>query len=83
MLNYGFSKKFPGQGIFGRNKYVNILSWLCFIRCLLLLFLAFSLHFSPTLITHRKIFHVTTTLKIKVILAVAEELTNLRSFKCV
>ena len=33
--------------------------------------------------THRKIFHVTVILKIKVFLAAAEELENLKSFKCV
>ena len=33
--------------------------------------------------THRKIFHVAATLKIKVVLAAAEKLANLRSFKCV
>ena len=33
--------------------------------------------------THHKIFYVTTILKIKVILASAKQLENLRSFECV
>ena len=31
--------------------------------------------------THRKIFHVTETLRIKALLTTAEELANLKSFK--
>ena len=33
--------------------------------------------------THRKIFYVTATLKIKVVQAAVEEQANLKSFKCV
>ena len=33
--------------------------------------------------THRKIFHVTATLEIKVVLAAAEEPKNLKRFKCI
>ena len=84
MSRSGFLNKVPGQGIFfGGGKQVDLLSWLCFFKCLLLPFFAFFLHCSPILMTHRKIFHVSVTLKSKVVFAAAVELANLRSFKCV
>ena len=43
-----YFSKVPGQSIF-RGQQVDLLSWLCFIRCLLLPFFAFFLHCSQLL----------------------------------
>ena len=40
MLKSGFLSKVFGQSIF-RGQQVDLLSWLCFVRCLLLAFFAF------------------------------------------
>ena len=59
-----FLNKVPGQSIF-KGQEIDFLSWSYFFRCLLLSFFALFLHCSPILMTHRKILHVTATLKFK------------------
>ena len=74
-----FSTRSLGKAFLGQQE--DLLSWLYFVRYLLLPFFVFFLNCSPILVTHPKIFYVTATLKIKVVLVAAEELANLKSLK--